>query len=686
MSAVHASPAALEASAARRGSLSWAIAATAVVMVLLLWHGGVWRLVGGQDLHGAFLPKYHEAARALLGEGRLPLWNPWEVCGTPLFAAIQSLVLYLPVPLLFASLPSYWALQGLYAFNVLVLAWGTLAYLRRSGVTAPCALIAVPVTIAGVFSSYSMVGFDHPNFLGSVAWVPWLLLCWRNAVDRGPGVWLPLLALAYAAQWLAGYPDFAMDTAILLFVAVLIDEGATPLRRAGVLVAGLALGTALAAVQLVPLSEAVRESFRADAMATYDQPRQLFAVVSAGLFRALVIDRYGIPALLLAAAALWRFRRSRLAWLAALLVATFAGDPPLNLIYRLPPFSSVRYALGWSHVAPLFLGMLVASAVQDAVTSRDRRLRAVVLALALVVAGTSAWTIVRAPQMLRPVSPDYELLAQRVPALAEAQAALPGRPRLVSGRETDSGMTVRHRLSSATGYDPSMPPRRVTRLIHHVSGTRDSIVRGMTVERHPELAALMGVGLVAVPRSYADVMARHGFVPVRALPPNDVLLYREPVPRARIVHRATAAADEAASFALTVEPGRDLAATAVVETTDPLPELAVPQGRAREDARIVVDLPERVEIEATLAAPGLLVLTDTWYPGWRAEVDGGERPILRADYAFRAVALPAGTHRVVFRYQPASLRIGAAISAAALVAMVAVVAAGRSRRRRAPDG
>src|SRR5690606_27285273 len=182
-----------EARVPQRGALAWALAATAVVMALLLWHGGVWRLVGGQDLHGGFLPKFHEAARALLREGRLPLWNPWEMCGAPLFAGIQAMVLYLPVPVLFAALPSYWALQALYAVNVLILAWGTVVYLRRCGIAAPCALVAVPVTVAGVFMSYAMVGYDHPNFLASVAWIPWLLLCWRNAVDRDWRIWVPVL-------------------------------------------------------------------------------------------------------------------------------------------------------------------------------------------------------------------------------------------------------------------------------------------------------------------------------------------------------------------------------------------------------------------------------------------------------------------------------------------------------------
>jgi len=662
-----------------------ASATTVVVMLLLFSGGGIWSLVGGQDLHGAFLPKYVEAGRALFGEGRLPLWNPWELCGTPLFAVIQGLVLYLPAPLLFWLLPPYWALQALYAFNILVLAWGTAAYLRAHGIGPLAAALAVLVTVDGVFMSYSMVGFDHPNFLGSVAWIPWLLLAWERAVERGARPWLGLAALAVAAQWLAGYPDFPLDTAVLLAVVAVVSAGATLPRRLAFAVSGVALGTALVAVQLVPLAEAVGLSFRAQAMTDYEGPRKLFAIVSSGLFKALVVDRFGLAALALAVLALWRPPRARVAWAAALVVAVCAGDPPLSLIYRLPPFSGVRFALGWSHIAPLFVGFLVAAAVQRGATGESRLARSAVFVLALVVAGGCMWTIARAPRILRPVAPEYDVIARRVPIMKQVQDSLPGRPRIIAWRETDSGMTVRERMPSASGYDPTMPPQRIKRLIDAVNGAADPVVRGMFVERNPRLASLMGVGLVAVPRGSATALVKQGFVPVAKLPPSDVLLYRAPVPRARIVHRAIAAPDEETSFARTVDAGRDLALSAVIETAAPLPELAEPPTGAREDVALVVDLPERVEISATLAAPGFLVLTDTWYPGWLAEVDGASTPILRADHGFRAVHLPAGTHRVVFRYAPRSLRIGLWISLAALLGVVVLLVpprrAGAGRQR-----
>ena len=64
---------------------------------------------------------------------------------------------------------------------------------------------------------------------------------------------------------------------------------------------------------------------------------------------------------------------------------------------------------------------------------------------------------------------------------------------------------------------------------------------------------------------------------------------------------------------------------------------------------------------------GFLVLTDTYYPGWRVYVDGVEQPILRANYLFRAVPIQAGKHQVSFVYKPLSFRIGLIVTLLSLV-------------------
>jgi hypothetical protein len=71
-------------------------------------------------------------------------------------------------------------------------------------------------------------------------------------------------------------------------------------------------------------------------------------------------------------------------------------------------------------------------------------------------------------------------------------------------------------------------------------------------------------------------------------------------------------------------------------------------------ASIELSRPGRVEVVATSTSGGLLVLHDTYYPGWLAEVDGRPASILRAFVLFRGVEVPPGTHRITFRFAPFS--------------------------------
>ena len=82
---------------------------------------------------------------------------------------------------------------------------------------------------------------------------------------------------------------------------------------------------------------------------------------------------------------------------------------------------------------------------------------------------------------------------------------------------------------------------------------------------------------------------------------------------------------------------------------------------------------------------GFVVLADTLRPGWVAEVDGVETPILRAQWSMRSAAVPAGEHVVRFRYQPRALTTGMIVSLSALLVLVALgVAEWRVRRKKTP--
>jgi hypothetical protein len=82
----------------------------------------------------------------------------------------------------------------------------------------------------------------------------------------------------------------------------------------------------------------------------------------------------------------------------------------------------------------------------------------------------------------------------------------------------------------------------------------------------------------------------------------------------------------------------------------------------KKEVKIIKYTPREVSILAQLSRNGYLVLSDTYYPGWKAYVNGVPTKILRANYLMRAVALPKGTHRVEFFYTPLSFKLGLGIT------------------------
>lgn len=84
------------------------------------------------------------------------------------------------------------------------------------------------------------------------------------------------------------------------------------------------------------------------------------------------------------------------------------------------------------------------------------------------------------------------------------------------------------------------------------------------------------------------------------------------------------------------------------------PPVATPEGPAavQADVKLVDYRNALVEVEVTTAAAGFVVLNDIWHPWWKAEVDGVETEILKANVLFRAVQVPAGTHKVRFTFHP----------------------------------
>ncbi|RMF28730.1 MAG: hypothetical protein D6759_15230, partial [Chloroflexi bacterium] len=202
-------------------------------------------------------------------------------------------------------------------------------------------------------------------------------------------------------------------------------------------------------------------------------------------------------------------------------------------------------------------------------------------------------------------------------------------------------------------------------LVGHYSHLREALTTRPLTETLPLLRRL-GVGTLLVPDATGErVQVRR----IRAYPRLSL------VPTARVVTSEEALLAQVLAGAW--DPRREVLLAA--PPPPPAPTGVPPvggEGNAQGgpgSLTMLRDEPDLVTIQAVLTAPAYLVLMDTFYPGWQATVDGRPVPILRANYAFRALALEAGEHQVVFRYTPASFRWGLRISGLALLVLLLLV-------------
>jgi uncharacterized membrane protein YfhO len=150
------------------------------------------------------------------------------------------------------------------------------------------------------------------------------------------------------------------------------------------------------------------------------------------------------------------------------------------------------------------------------------------------------------------------------------------------------------------------------------------------------------------------------------------------MPRAFFSNNAIAVNTAAESLALMRDPDFNPERQTVVEGPGaPQREFA-----GRGSTAIVEDKRNRVVIETANDRDGLLVLSDNFYPGWRATIDGAPTSILKANHTMRAVAVPAGRHVVSFAFMPAAFFNSMYASLAGAVLVLAILIGSARKRRR----
>jgi hypothetical protein len=190
------------------------------------------------------------------------------------------------------------------------------------------------------------------------------------------------------------------------------------------------------------------------------------------------------------------------------------------------------------------------------------------------------------------------------------------------------------------------------------------------------LLGLLNLRYIIVPRTLDLQISERAYPIAYRDRQQRVVENRDALPRAWIVHEARQA-QPGEMLDLLTSYDVDPKTTALLE--EPPPRLSPPNDTTTDRVGVTRYEPERIELKATTGAAGLLVLSEVYYPAWKAYVDEDPVPLYRANYLFRAVPLPDGEHTVELRYESMTLKTGLAISLAAYAALALLFVAVSTR-------
>jgi hypothetical protein len=170
-----------------------------------------------------------------------------------------------------------------------------------------------------------------------------------------------------------------------------------------------------------------------------------------------------------------------------------------------------------------------------------------------------------------------------------------------------------------------------------------------------------------------DAKVSAKFTPVFAGDPTvNVYLNPKALPRAFMVPQAHVVANADEALAAIQAKDFDPTKTIILENSQlPTSKSQLPITNYQSSVSLKSRSTNTLEFDVTTNGDGFLFVGDTFYPGWRATVDDNDTPVLRANYLFRAVAVPAGTHTVRMIFDPWSFKVGVGMTVVGILGVCA---------------
>jgi hypothetical protein len=693
-----------------------------------LTFSGQYTWLAGTDIAYQVLPWFQFQAGEWQA-GRLPLWDPYHWFGQPLAGQVAPAAAY-PLNWILFLLPlnDGW-LRHTYLnwYFVLIHAQGAMfAYwlcrdLKRS---RPASILGGLVYALGGF----MGSIDWPQMLNGAVWSPLVLLFLLRFLRgerplRSAGIAGAFLGVSL----LSGHHQVPTFLALAGAGAAAWRFFAVPARRLETALASLllvALGALAGGLQMLPAIEYGRHALRWAGAASpvgwsdtvpytvhslYSFPPATLLGIVFPLFQTHTSLYAGAAALALAIGAAWRawpdaaVRACAVGALLALLLCFGQFTFFHGVLYALAPWvEKARNPSMANSLFHVFFAPLVAFGL-DAVLAAGDWLRTLARWLAYLGSALGALVGVLVLAAKGPPEAFGSYLLPALAALALAAVLAGFRRGLLTARATAATVVAIALLELSAPLATAFTHIGNEEAIAPLKGLADydEIARFLGVQPMP---ARVDADHTVVPQNMGDwlgVETAGGFLAsltrnvfeleshddrIKALMGVRYRIAKEPLrldqislyedrqgrkilknpeamPRAWVVHEAQSAASAAEAREIMrqgADPGKLAPVAGVV---DPALTGCASQGAVR----LTTLLPGRLEMIADMPCPGLVVVAQTWFPGWVAAVDGVERPVREVFSALQGVEVDRGAHLVELRYRPRSVLAGALMTAAGLL-------------------
>ena len=668
------------------------------------------------DFRGVQLPLI-TFLRDELSHNRFALWNPYNYGGYPIFANIQACFFH-PLVLssaFISSRLSWYSLPILLEWIVVLQVWigGVAAYhlFRAFGLGyAPAWTGAAMFETGSYFASRA----EHIDSMMAAAWMPLAWLAVWKLGEKLRADWLAVLAAALGLSIWGGFPQatVAVFGSTIMFAGLL---AALRMARPNVIArasCGCALGILLAAVPFIPTTQLTESSvaqYRADYLGTggglYWQ--SLVSLIAPNHYNIFDMSRFkgpwdptflylysSIGGLLLAIyAVIARRNRTTALFALMLLFGTFWMLGDKTIVWRAlfpllpekmrigihPEYTYCIFSLAIAGLAAIGLDSL-------RVTTGVRWAIGVVIAADLFLVGSgrpmNVSSLKSDPGVTRDAFDGSTSLLNEVRRYVNQpdevhQKAPPWRfDTLDASMEWTYGAPILQ-IPSAAGISPMALENAIQLRLFLHDGVRWGWNYPLEKLDSPILD-LMNVRYIITRREGASRMAAlPKFRHIASLPGNELFENTTVFPRFFLVHQArtVASLDEARDLILGHKV--DLRQTAMVD--QPM-ELA--PGGGWDEVKTLQYEPNRFELSVQTSHGGLLVLSETNYPGWKAWIDAGPVAIHAVDIALRGVVVPAGARRVRMEFRPLifPIALGISLATAILLAISAFVYRHSARR------